>query len=56
MYFYVRPLQLLPKPSEARGSEQVWLAVNMHECIQKVEKGHFWPDSVSRRGHCQLVS
>jgi hypothetical protein len=23
---------------------------------QKVEKGHFWPDSVSRRGHCQLVS
>ena len=22
---------------------------------QKVEKGHFWPDSVSRRGHCQLV-
>jgi len=23
MYFYVRPLQLLPKPSEARGSEQV---------------------------------
>ena len=24
MNFGVRPLQLLPKPSEARGSEQVW--------------------------------
>ena len=23
--------------------------------IQKVEKGHFWADSVGGRGHCQLV-
>jgi hypothetical protein len=27
MYFYVIPLQLLPRPSEARGSEQVCCGV-----------------------------
>ena len=39
----------------ARVGAQRRPSVSRVPLSQKVEKGHFWPDSVSRRGHCQLV-